>query len=139
MTDQARPEEAAKAREVAHDMLSRAGFALKHTSPNGSRYYCLSARRGGLLRVADHPAKAASRDRVVSNLTIHEFTVPKDLEEAVARAIGRYVLGTKARKKEPKGVVNDHEDGEIEAGRGACRGRNALGPRHEAFADLRPR
>lgn len=139
MTDQARPEEAAKAREVAHDMLVRAGFELKYRSPNGSRYYSLPMRRGGVLRLSDHQLQRQHRDRVVCDLTINDFSLPKNLEKVVAEAIGRYIMGTKARKKEPKGVVNDYEDGEIAAGRSACFGLDALGRGQEAFADLWPR
>jgi hypothetical protein len=81
-------------RAQAHLMILAAGFDLKYTSPSGSRYYHLSGRRGGLLRLSDHAKEGRGADQVVSRVTLHAQCAPKNLKRHVATAIGQYMMET---------------------------------------------
>lgn len=73
--------------------LLHVGMILRYRSASGSSYYLGWPNRGGVLRVSDH----ANKERDVSphihaRLTIHESSMPKDLNRAIALALGQYLL-----------------------------------------------
>jgi hypothetical protein len=91
--------------EEASSLLLHAGFALKYTAPTGSRYFHMSGRRGGMLRLSGH---AKERTATVSAmLTLHVAHMPKNLTKLrymVAQAAGQYLLNTRC---DGDGIVGD--------------------------------
>lgn len=93
--------------QEAHQTLLRAGFKMKYQSLSGSRYYHLTGRAGGMMRLSDH--SAPTDDNVAFSLVFHPDHMPGSphkLMRMVAEAIGRFILATR-QKKEPAPELED--------------------------------
>lgn len=84
----------------AVNRLLHAGMVLRYRSASGSSYYLGWPGRLGVLRVSDHANKERDIDpRIFARLTIHENSMPKDMERAIAVALGQYLLKAPEKRK----------------------------------------
>lgn len=77
----------------AVNRLLHAGMVLRYRTASGSSYYLGWPSRSGVLRVSDHSSRESDiSPHVHARLTLHENSMPKDLDRAIAVALGLYLL-----------------------------------------------